>query len=145
MLRSSPGLRSGTVILEDTLAPRPPYSLALSTRMRSDATRRFRDGVSRLGRFERGLVGDLGLIKLCAALRGRRADAQDTRELLEPYGEWTGLAGVYLLAGFPKRTFRGSGLPERREKDHVADRLPSRQEHDEPVEPQPETAGSRPS
>jgi DNA-3-methyladenine glycosylase II len=56
-----------------------------------------------LGRFERGLVGDLGLIKLCAALRGRRADADDTRELLEPYGEWAGLASVYLLAAFPKR------------------------------------------
>jgi 3-methyladenine DNA glycosylase/8-oxoguanine DNA glycosylase len=52
-----------------------------------------------LGRFERGLVGDLGLIKLCSALRGRWADADDTRELLEPYGEWAGLASVYLLAG----------------------------------------------
>lgn len=56
-----------------------------------------------LGRFEAGLVGDLGLIKLCAALRGRWADADDTRELLEPYGEWAGLASVYLLAAFPKR------------------------------------------
>ena len=52
-----------------------------------------------LGRYERGLVGDLGLIKLCAALRGRRATADDTRELLEPYGEWAGLTSVYLLAG----------------------------------------------
>ena len=52
-----------------------------------------------LGRYERGLVGDLGLIKLCAVLRGRRADVEDTRELLEPYGEWAGLASVYLLAG----------------------------------------------
>jgi 3-methyladenine DNA glycosylase/8-oxoguanine DNA glycosylase len=51
-----------------------------------------------LGRFERGLVGDLGLIKLCAALRGRRAEAEDTRELLEQYEEWAGLASVYLLA-----------------------------------------------
>jgi 3-methyladenine DNA glycosylase/8-oxoguanine DNA glycosylase len=56
-----------------------------------------------LGRFERGLVGDLGLIKLCAALRGRWADADDTRDLLEPYGEWAGLASVYLLAALPKR------------------------------------------
>jgi 3-methyladenine DNA glycosylase/8-oxoguanine DNA glycosylase len=56
-----------------------------------------------LGRFDRGLVGDLGLVKLCAALRGRWADADDTRELLEPYAEWAGLASVYLLAGFPKR------------------------------------------
>jgi 3-methyladenine DNA glycosylase/8-oxoguanine DNA glycosylase len=51
-----------------------------------------------LGRFERGLVGDLGLIKLCSALRGRWADSADTAELLEPYGEWRGLASVYLLA-----------------------------------------------
>jgi DNA-3-methyladenine glycosylase II len=57
-----------------------------------------------LGRFERGLVGDLGLIKLCSALRGRWADAGDTRELFEPYAEWAGLASVYLLAG-------GAGLP----------------------------------
>ena len=52
-----------------------------------------------LGRFERGLVGDLGLIKLCSGLRGRWADADDTRELLEPYDEWAGLASAYLLAG----------------------------------------------
>jgi DNA-3-methyladenine glycosylase II len=54
-----------------------------------------------LGRFEQGLVGDLGLVKLCAALRGRWATADDTRELLQPYGEWAGLASVYLLAGRP--------------------------------------------
>lgn len=52
-----------------------------------------------LGRRERGLVGDLGLIKLCAALQGRWADADDTRALLAPYGEWAGIASVYLLAG----------------------------------------------
>ncbi len=55
-----------------------------------------------LGRFEHGLVGDLGLIKLCSALLGRWADEDDTRELLEPYGEWAGLASVYLLGGAPK-------------------------------------------
>ena len=53
--------------------------------------------VEGLGRFERGLVGDLGLIKLCAALWGRRVEPWETAELLEPYGEWAGLAGVYLL------------------------------------------------
>jgi len=51
-----------------------------------------------LGRYEQGLVGDLGLVKLCAALLGRRAEPEDTSELLEPYGEWAGLASVYLLA-----------------------------------------------
>jgi 3-methyladenine DNA glycosylase/8-oxoguanine DNA glycosylase len=53
-----------------------------------------------LGRVERGLVGDLGLVKLCSALRGRRVQAWETAELLEPYGEWAGLAGVYLLAAW---------------------------------------------
>ena len=47
-------------------------------------------------------VGDLGLIKLCGMLRGRPAEAEDTRELLEPYEEWAGLASVYLLASLPK-------------------------------------------
>jgi 3-methyladenine DNA glycosylase/8-oxoguanine DNA glycosylase len=51
-----------------------------------------------LGRPEYGLVGDLGLLKLCAALTGRPADVSDTAELLAPYGEWAGLASVYLLA-----------------------------------------------
>jgi 3-methyladenine DNA glycosylase/8-oxoguanine DNA glycosylase len=60
-----------------------------------------------LGRYERGLVGDLGLIKLCSALRGRWADPEDTRELLEPYGDWAGLASVYLLSAFPKKRWGG--------------------------------------
>ncbi|MEX2211935.1 MAG: hypothetical protein WD689_09280 [Gaiellaceae bacterium] len=53
-----------------------------------------------LGRPERGLVGDLGLVKLVSALRGRRAEAWETAELLAPYGEWAGLASVYLLRGY---------------------------------------------
>jgi 3-methyladenine DNA glycosylase/8-oxoguanine DNA glycosylase len=54
-----------------------------------------------LGRYEHGLVGDLGLVKLLRALRGRQVvEAWETAELLEPYGEWAGLASVYLLAGF---------------------------------------------
>jgi 3-methyladenine DNA glycosylase/8-oxoguanine DNA glycosylase len=54
-----------------------------------------------LGRPEKGLVGDLGLLKLVSALRGgRRAEAWETEELLAPYGEWAGLASVYLLKGF---------------------------------------------
>jgi 3-methyladenine DNA glycosylase/8-oxoguanine DNA glycosylase len=55
-----------------------------------------------LGRFERGLEGDLGLVKLLAAMRGRRVEGWETAELLEPYGEWAGLASVYLLAGYAK-------------------------------------------
>ena len=53
--------------------------------------------VEGLGRFERGLVGDLGLVKLCRALWGRRVEPWETAELLAPYGEWAGLAGIYLL------------------------------------------------
>ncbi len=52
-----------------------------------------------LGRYDYGLVGDLGLIKLLRALRGRPVEGWETAELLEPYGEWAGLASMYLLAG----------------------------------------------
>ena len=55
-----------------------------------------------LGSYERGLVGDLGLIKLCRALHGRRVDVAETAELLEPYGEWQGLASVFLLRGLSR-------------------------------------------
>jgi 3-methyladenine DNA glycosylase/8-oxoguanine DNA glycosylase len=55
-----------------------------------------------LGRFERGLVGDLGLVKLCSALRGCWVEPAETAELLAPYGEWSGLASVYLLAGYAR-------------------------------------------
>jgi 3-methyladenine DNA glycosylase/8-oxoguanine DNA glycosylase len=52
-----------------------------------------------LGRTEHGLVGDLGLIKLLRVLRGRPVEGWETAELLAPYGEWAGLASIYLLAG----------------------------------------------
>jgi 3-methyladenine DNA glycosylase/8-oxoguanine DNA glycosylase len=55
-----------------------------------------------LGSYERGLVGDLGLLKLCKALYGRWVEAEETAELLAPYGEWQGLASVYLLRGFAR-------------------------------------------
>jgi 3-methyladenine DNA glycosylase/8-oxoguanine DNA glycosylase len=53
-----------------------------------------------LGRYERGLVGDLSLIKLMSRLRGRWVEGSETAELLEPYGEWAGLAGLYLVKAF---------------------------------------------
>jgi 3-methyladenine DNA glycosylase/8-oxoguanine DNA glycosylase len=53
-----------------------------------------------LGRYERGLVGDLTLIKLMSRLRGRWVEGYETSELLEPYGEWAGLASLYLAMGF---------------------------------------------
>jgi 3-methyladenine DNA glycosylase/8-oxoguanine DNA glycosylase len=55
-----------------------------------------------LGRYEYGLARDLGLVKLTSALRGRWVDAEESDELLAPYGEWAGLASVYLLAGFSR-------------------------------------------
>jgi 3-methyladenine DNA glycosylase/8-oxoguanine DNA glycosylase len=50
-----------------------------------------------LARVDRGLVGDLGLIRLAGALLGREAVPEDTAALLEPYGEWAGLASAWLL------------------------------------------------
>jgi 3-methyladenine DNA glycosylase/8-oxoguanine DNA glycosylase len=55
-----------------------------------------------LGRYDRGLVADLGLVKLLSALRGRWVEGWETAELLEPYGEWAGLASIYLLHAFAK-------------------------------------------
>jgi 3-methyladenine DNA glycosylase/8-oxoguanine DNA glycosylase len=55
-----------------------------------------------LGRYDYGLVGDLGLVKLLRALRRRPVEGWETAELLEPYGEWAGLASVYMLAGFSR-------------------------------------------
>jgi 3-methyladenine DNA glycosylase/8-oxoguanine DNA glycosylase len=49
-----------------------------------------------LGRPERGLAGDLSLVKLMSDLRGRWVEGHETAELLAPYGEWAGLASVYL-------------------------------------------------
>jgi AraC family transcriptional regulator, regulatory protein of adaptative response / DNA-3-methyladenine glycosylase II len=87
-----------------------------------------------LGRYDQGLVGDLGLIKLLRALRGREVDAAETAELLEPYGEWAGLASVYLLAAWgrgllpvrPVKSADGRGAegrdPGRRQDRRVAAR-----------------------
>jgi 3-methyladenine DNA glycosylase/8-oxoguanine DNA glycosylase len=73
-----------------------------------------------LGRFERGLARDLGLVKLAAALWGRRVEAEETDALLEPYGEWAGLASVYLLAGYHSGLV---GLPDaHRDPRHGQDR-----------------------
>jgi 3-methyladenine DNA glycosylase/8-oxoguanine DNA glycosylase len=59
-----------------------------------------------LGHFDQGLVGDLGLVKLLSAERGRRVETEETRELLAPYGRWAGLASVYLLSVAPARKTR---------------------------------------
>ena len=54
-----------------------------------------------LGRYEQGLVGDLGLVKLCST-GGGRVETDETAALLEPYEEWAGLASVYILAGLSR-------------------------------------------
>jgi 3-methyladenine DNA glycosylase/8-oxoguanine DNA glycosylase len=53
-----------------------------------------------LGRYDRGLVGDLALVKLLSSLRGRWVEGWETAEMLAPYGEWQGLAGKMLLIGW---------------------------------------------
>jgi 3-methyladenine DNA glycosylase/8-oxoguanine DNA glycosylase len=76
-----------------------------------------------LGRYDCGLARDLGLVKLAAALWGRRVEAEETDTLLEPYGEWAGLASVYLLRGVaaglvPSAT--GHEAPDRQRRRLVA-------------------------
>jgi 3-methyladenine DNA glycosylase/8-oxoguanine DNA glycosylase len=56
-------------------------------------------GLEGTGAWSHGLVGDLGLMKLCAALEGRWVEAASTADLLARYGDWGGLASVYLLRG----------------------------------------------
>ena len=55
-----------------------------------------------LGSYRFGLNGDLGLLKLFAAVHGRWAAPGEDATLLAPYGEWEGLASVYLLLGFER-------------------------------------------
>ena len=57
-------------------------------------------GLEGLGSYRYGLVGDLSLVKLCSALQGRWVEGWETAELLEPFEEWAGLAGVYLMRGW---------------------------------------------
>ena len=50
-------------------------------------------------------------MKLVAARTGRWPDPEargETAELLEPYGEWQGLASVFLLAGFKRGLVPGA-------------------------------------
>jgi 3-methyladenine DNA glycosylase/8-oxoguanine DNA glycosylase len=67
-----------------------------------------------LGRYDAGLVADLGLVKLMASLRGRWPDAEETTELLEPYSEWQGLASVFLLQGFKRGLIPGASADRAR-------------------------------
>jgi 3-methyladenine DNA glycosylase/8-oxoguanine DNA glycosylase len=63
-----------------------------------------------LGRYDAGLAGDLGLVKLLAARTGRWPEHDETAELLAPYGEWQGLASVFLLRGFKLGAVPGASM-----------------------------------
>jgi len=52
-----------------------------------------------LGGYDHGLVGDLQLVKLCSVLAGSWVGEAETSALLARYGEWEGLASLYLLRG----------------------------------------------
>ncbi len=61
-----------------------------------------------LGRYDHGLVGDLGLVKLVSAIRRRWVEGWETAEVLAPYGEWQGLACTYLMAGWRRGLVPGA-------------------------------------
>jgi DNA-3-methyladenine glycosylase II len=68
-----------------------------------------------LGRYDTGLVADLSLVKLFAALRSRWPEhPNETVELLTPYGEWQGLASIFLLAGFARGLVPGASADRAR-------------------------------
>jgi 3-methyladenine DNA glycosylase/8-oxoguanine DNA glycosylase len=67
-----------------------------------------------LGRYDLGLVADLGLVKLLASLRGCWPEPAETAELLEPYDEWQGLASVFLLTGFARGLVPGASADRAR-------------------------------
>jgi 3-methyladenine DNA glycosylase/8-oxoguanine DNA glycosylase len=67
-----------------------------------------------LGRYDVGLVDDLALVKLMASLRRRWPEPGETAELLAPYGEWQGLASVFLLQGFKRGLVRGASMDRAR-------------------------------
>lgn len=67
-----------------------------------------------LGRFDRGLIGDLSLVKLHAALTGRWVEGDEVAALLAPYDEWQGLAGEILLLGWSRGLVPGASADRAR-------------------------------
>jgi 3-methyladenine DNA glycosylase/8-oxoguanine DNA glycosylase len=61
-----------------------------------------------LGRYDHGLVGDLGLIKLVSSLEGRWVEAAETAAVLAPYEEWQGIAGQMLMLGWSRGLVPGA-------------------------------------
>lgn len=72
-----------------------------------------------LGRYDAGLVEDLALVKLLASLRRRWPEPGETAELLAPYGEWQGLASVFLLQGFKRGLVPGASMDRARAVRHA--------------------------
>lgn len=67
-----------------------------------------------LGRYDVALVADLGLVKLLASLRRSWPEPAETAALVEPYGEWQGLASVFLLQGFKRGLVPGASMDRAR-------------------------------
>jgi AraC family transcriptional regulator of adaptative response / DNA-3-methyladenine glycosylase II len=63
-----------------------------------------------LGRYDHGIVGDLSLVKLYAALTGRWVEGEETADLLAPYEEWQGLACEILLLGWARGLVPGASV-----------------------------------
>ncbi len=78
-------------------------------------------GLEGLGSYRFGLVGDLSLVKLVSALRGRWVELPETAEVLAPYEEWAGLAGLYLMKGWGLGLVPGAD-PDRSRAIRVASR-----------------------
>lgn len=60
-----------------------------------------------LGRYDHGLIGDLGLVEIATALWRRPVEGWETAELLAPYGQWQGLASELLMLGAARRLVPG--------------------------------------
>ena len=67
-----------------------------------------------LGRYDAGLVDDLALVKLLASLRGHWPEPGETATFSQLYGEWQGLASVYLLQGFKRGLVPGASMDRAR-------------------------------
>jgi 3-methyladenine DNA glycosylase/8-oxoguanine DNA glycosylase len=67
-----------------------------------------------LGRYDRGIVGDLSLVKLHSSLAGRWVEGHETALLLAPYAEWQGLAGEILLLGWARGLVPGASVDDAR-------------------------------
>ena len=67
-----------------------------------------------LGRYDHGIVGDLSLVKLHAALTGRWVEGEETATILAPYEEWQGLACEVLLLGWARGLVPGASADEAR-------------------------------